>query len=234
MPTLPVATALALPLAEGEVVVRRFHVTTSRWFYVFGNRGRGDLVVTTRRLLFLSQSFAPHRVYKAEIPLTQVTGCDFYVGRQLSIWRLLAGVILLIFAFAPRIIDAVVRHSASPHAGFGGHLVAFLAFLLGAYLFITFFLQRLFIFTLFGQGVVPSPIFVASPGAMARLVGWLSGGGPASGNAATRTIMLAGARDPGPDAMTVVNILSAMILDLQTSGALAVERWQSSVAPQVL
>jgi len=188
-------------LANGEQPVREYRVTRME-----RPKGDGYLLVTNRRLLFVSeaQGVAGHSVLIRETHLPDISGVTGYVGKGLSIGRIIL-IALLTFFFI----------------GWGFlYRPLFLMLVLPAYLAWRLWKSQGKEITLVIRARGQSESSVAlvarqNTGIFGLFVGLFGSHSPLAG------VILG----PGPDAERAIQEIGALVLDLQTLGDVALERW---------
>lgn len=184
-------------LSENEQIVREYRITRME-----RPKADGYLVVTTRRVIFASeaQGMAGHSVLVRDIQIADVSGVTGYVGHGLSVGRVIFIVILSLIGLA---------------LGFA-FWPLFVVLALPAYM-----IWRLMsspgteiILVIHARGQSESPVSLVAEkasglfglfGSHARLAGVVRG--------------------PGPDAEKAIQEISALVLDLQSLGDVALEHW---------
>jgi len=189
-------------LAENEVVVKEYHVSRME-----RPKADGVLVVTNRRMLFLSEqkSVSGHGLMTEEVQLSDVAGVSGYIGSSLSIARL---ILIGVLAFVLLLL--------------GLHVHAMLILLLlPAYLFYR-------VFQGYGRGSQITLLIHTRSVRDAGISVVTESSGGLMGLLGRVRPQLGVVLGPGPDAETALRELGAVVLDLQTLGDHAVEKWVAS------
>lgn len=186
-----------LALAENEQVVREYKVTR-----MDRPRADGYLIVTNRRLIFVSESqgVAGRSVLVRDTHLADVSGTTGYVGKGLSIGRVVLMIVLALIGLL-----------------LGLHFwPLFLILLIPAYMAWRLLLSpgSQIVLVIHARGQSESPIALAAE----QSSGFL---GLFGGHTRLAGVILG----PGPDAEQAVQEIGALVLDLQTLGDVAMERW---------
>lgn len=177
-----------IKLSEGETVVRTYLCSASDY-----PQTQGFLIITNKRLFF--QGLANKSRVVQEVALDSVSGLTCYYGRNLKVWKIVLGIILIIasyFSFKDR------------RTGLGIVLL-----IIGVLLFL-FLFRKTFLLKVYSSKANGSPISV--------------GEGPvtSTGNESLFAIQAE------PTAVTdqMMDELGAMVVDLQTLGDAAIEKWK--------
>lgn len=184
-------------MADGEQVVREYKVTR-----MDRPKADGYLAVTNRRLIFASeaQGIAGRSALVRETHIPDISGLTGYIGKGLSIGRVILIVILALIGIA-------LGSAFWP-------LFVFLA--IPAYM-----AWRLLsspgteiILVVHARGQSESPVALVAEQATGMF-------GLFGGHARLAGVVLG----PGPDAERALQEIGALVLDLQSSGDMALERW---------
>jgi hypothetical protein len=181
-------------LANGEQPVREYHVTRME-----RPNGDGYLLVTNRRLLFVSeaQEIAGHSVLIRETHLPDISGVTGYVSKGLSIGRIILIALLTFFCL-----------------GWG--------FLYWP-LFLTLALPAYLVWRLWKSQGKEITLVIRARGQSESSVELVT---RQNTGIFGRRYPLAGViLGPGPDAERAIQEIGALVLDLQTLGDVALELW---------
>jgi hypothetical protein len=187
-------------MCEGEHIVRKYRATSSDFPSI-----AGTLFVTTRRILFQGEGsqFGGSSMLISEVPIGDVAGVSTFIGKGLNIVKLIVAIILAV------IFLVMTKSIWFP-------LVILL--LIPAYMIYSALTgSRRLGLIIYAKGVQPSPIqLLAETDFRAKLTGQYAS--------------LAMFAAPGVDAAKMATEVGALILDLQSMGDMAIEKWKDSQA----
>ena len=207
----------SLELSEGEQVVRCYHITILKSFFLRRQKSRGDVAVTNKRIIF--QGKGKSSTYVTEIPIESVSAINTYYGSGFAILQLILGII-----FAIGFIFFLVQGIGSRYIGGFLILLAFISLIIGALLIWKSY-KRAYSLAIssadikgLGISVGDSTVTVAG-----RRAGPLAALFTTSGQGAALSLNA----DPTPEAILMMNELGALVLDLKILGDRAVTKWQN-------
>lgn len=196
-----------LVLSENETLIRAYEASALKT-----PKATGYLVATNRRLMFIGESSGVigASILHREVNMAHITGLYAYYDTGKSFGK-------LVFAAVLALIFLMLGFAFPP---------LFLGLAWPAYLFYQFFQYRnaQMQVNILADGTQNSPIAfgqIEDGGLINRLMSWFG----ASGNNAWMSV-IAG---PGRDAATLVHELGALVLDIQTLGDHAVEKWSQKL-----
>ena len=178
-----------LVLSEDEVVIKTYHCAAIKRQFC-----NGYLTVTNKRVIFNGVS-SKSRIEK-EVTLESISGIDTYYGMNVSITKLIFGIILSFFGLSTMDDN-------------GAKLIGLIFLMLGI-LLIYLAIKRTYILALYSSKASLSPINI--------------GAGPAStlGNGAIMSLQA----NPTSETDAMMKEVGALILDVQTLGDYAIEKWK--------
>lgn len=196
-----------LVLAEGEVFVRQYQCSYIQSFFHWISvlNCKGYLTITNQRVIF--QGKGPTSRINSEVSIKSIGGFDSYCGRNISIWGILIGILVILGGFSNFTVTTVSwfgRYSSHSEVNLMGVVIILIGVLI-----ILGSIQKSFLFKIFSS---------RGTGATITL-----GVGPLTsfGNGALKTLKSA----PTSDTERMINELGAVIHDLQTMGDDAIAKW---------
>jgi|GEM_PF-1083491 len=188
-------------LADGEVTVRTYRCAS-----LFFGRTEGYLSVTNKRLVF--QGHSPASRVAQEVSIDGISGLDGYYGHDISLGKIICGIIAIIIAFN---VFGMSRNLGYYYSSVNGGMIflGIVLLALGAFL-IYLGVQKCFILSVTSSKVTGSGISIGrAPHGML-------------GNGALFTLT----SRPTVDTDRMLNELGAIVQDLQTLGDKAIDKWR--------
>jgi len=208
-------TIRGVKMANEEFTVRSYMCS-----YLTFPSCTGYLSVTNRRVLFHGLGFSDFGVSSRivnEVPLDAVSGMSTYYGGKILIWRLLAGILMVIIGFG--ILIANYSSSSSRGGSWGSPsssspdgiewLIIITLWVIGGALLATCY-RKTFVLKVFSSKANASPIHI----------------GEGAGGIVGSSAMFSITAKPTEQTDKMMLELGAMISDLQNMGDYGVARWK--------
>ena len=185
-------------LADGERMIKEYLCSTLKF-----PRCKGRIAVTNRRVIFHGRGDASNRIVQ-EVDVQEVKGVTSYYGTNFDWKKIIIGIIFILISLSA--LSAASSEYNYSGSGSGG-LVGMLMLTIGICL-IVFGIKKIFILEIYASSCSPAISIGQSP------VGTV-------GNAATFSVY----GEPTDETNQMMIEIGALIMDLQTLGEYAYEKW---------
>jgi hypothetical protein len=199
-------------MSEGEVMVRSYHITILKSRILRIQKARGDVAVTNKRIIY--QGKGKRSTFINDVPIENVTSVCTYAGSGFKLGFILIGIMSLILSFTLFL---------------SLNVILMIIGLIAAAIFFFLSFNRCYSLSIQSSGVSGPGIAVGDSnvtvverrsGFLAAIYGFFFA---TSGQGAALSVNA----NPTPEAISMMNELGAIVLDLKTMGDRAVQKWQS-------